>query len=560
MPVSHRPGRAAVLIALAALAAPAVTRADDGARFFAHAPATAKDKTAYQGSVISTTYAMQEFGGTATAIGKSTYGVNQVSTVQRVFSDVRTQLDAKHIGGGHWDARVDLRMRIAANDLPFASSTSTNPYSFSGTYQDGRFGGSEYEARELYVIHHGVHTDVSIGRQYSLKLAATKFDGVKIVNRLSPNWRLLGFGGLYPARGSRSIETDYPRAAPKPGAPADQLGARITPITAGAGAAYGYRSIYGAFGAVGIDPLAIDQRTGVQEAPRLFFSSNGYWRPSKRIDLYHYAVIDAAGAAGPSVTDLSVGANFKPAPNVHIEASYDHVDTETLDVIAQTRLDQPVGDLENPTKDDNPGYIQNNVTVSRISQDEARLSFSVALDHGRFEVTTIGRVRRRPNITLQTIGGGTVSLPAGKAAEFTLRAVDRHSLGGFRLGARATASAGIGTDVNREQSQIVSVDGYRHFAGGKGDLDLSVRYLSGADDNRGETCDLKNIQTCYGAATIAAFTVGGVLYYRFEPNWFFMLGFDGGVRHVATQYDQKGPVPQSPMTVSAGFARFAYRF
>src|SRR5262249_25121727 len=155
---------------------------------------------------------------------------------------------------------------------------------------------------ELYVSHGGERTDVYLGRQIVLDLAATKIDGLRLDYASSQTWTYLAFAGLYPTRGSRSLDTDYPKGQDAMGKPSG----RVLPAAGGAGAAYRTQSAYGALGVVGIAPLSKDRATGTQEQPRVFVTTNGYWRPSSGLDLFHYVVVDFLGAGGAALTNLSL--------------------------------------------------------------------------------------------------------------------------------------------------------------------------------------------------------------------------------------------------------------
>ena len=63
-------------------------------------------------------------------------------------------------------------------------------------------GQNEYELREPWLFRSGKRSDVSLGRQFIADLGAIKFDGLRI-DYASAEATLLGFGGLYPVRGSR---------------------------------------------------------------------------------------------------------------------------------------------------------------------------------------------------------------------------------------------------------------------------------------------------------------------------------------------------------------------
>jgi hypothetical protein len=535
------------LVLAAAAAAHADTPSADQDRFFVDKvddDATV-DTTLWQGSLTSTSFLHRETAGVAPALAGvgGVVGTDNAADFLRLFTDLRAQLDGRHIGGGAWDFRFDGRVRY----VPLVSGKDAW---VSWSPQSGTFGGNEYDLRELYVTHGGERTDVTIGRQYVLDLAAVKIDGLRLDYASSETWTYLAFAGLYPVRGSRSIDTDYPTGVDMAGAPTG----RVMPVAAGAGAAYRTQQTYGALGLVGILPLARDRVTGGQEEPRAFVTSNGYWRPSITLDLYHYAVVDFAGAAGAAVTNLSVGANWKPVPHLHLTGQVNSWDTETLTVQAQTKLNDPTQQLV--------GVVNNEIAVSRIASQSARLGLSVALgDSERYEISTAAELRSRPDLSLSTgMGNPAVSLKAAQSTELMLQVTDRRSIAGLRLSLLALRSFGVGSaNLDRTSTTIVRASAQRSFADDKGEWEADVGYSASSDDNIGVTCTSATIGTCWGASKVSTAALDGFAMYRLGDNWLGLASLEFADQSLQTS-DAAQLVSQPGIIEITALVRLSYRF
>lgn len=495
-----------------------------------------EDRTLWQGSLTSTTFLHREAAGVATPLSTGAVGIENATPFARLFTDLRAQVDGRHLKGGAWDLRLDGRLRYA-------------PPADDFNVQSGTFGGNEYDVRELYLTHGGSRTDLSLGRQIVLDLGGVKIDGLRLDYAASQKWTYLGFAGLYPVRGSRSIATDYPPVRNADGT----RGGRILPAAIGGGAAYRTQQAYGAVGAVAIASLAKDSATGTNEPPRLYLTSNGYWRPRITLDLYHYAVVDVVGANGFALTNLSLGANWKPAPRLRVTGQVNQIDTETLNVQAQTRILDP-----NPQA----GLIQNNVAVSRISSTSARAGLSVALGTAdRFEITTATGLRRRPDITLATGDAATtVTVKAAQAVDVELAAVDRRSVLGMRLSGSVVRSFGVGGgNFARTSGLYVRLGAERDIRGGKGDWQVGLNYAQTSDDNVGVACDQTTLATCWGASKSRILSVDGTASYRLGRSW---LGI--GSLELADQSlkvtDAMTLVSQPAIIMVTAMARVSYRF
>jgi hypothetical protein len=548
----------AILLLWAGLPATAAAQEPGEERFFfvTEEAEDERDTTAYDGSLTSTTFYYREQGDQAAPLMMDGTGPLIASPVDRLFTDLRAQLNARHIGGSKVDFHFDGRGRLSETK----AETPSNPLDMhelpevSG--QSGTFGDNEVELREVYFRRQGSEFDVTVGRQFILELAATKIDGLQVGRKASKEWRYLGFAGFYPSRISRDIREDYP-VGDNNGDPLVYERKRIMPIAGGLGAAYRFERAYGAFGGVGIFPLANDYQTGTLEKPRVFGTANGYWRQSSTVDIYHYLVLDATGAAGAGLTNLTVGLNWQPAPTMRTYAQVTRIDTDTLNVVAQTKLEDP--DPANPATP-----VQNNVEVARIAQDNARVGISVALQN-RFEVSTSGTLRRRPEFSVEAgepnVDSDDLVFPAAQGADITFSAVDRRSVKDLRLGLSATRSFSVGNvNLYRTRSWVARLEGSKEVAKGKGEVEGSFTYVQSNDDNRGAACTPGDPATCYGAAEVQSFTLGGLAHYRFKPDW-FVIGSAAVGRQLMSAADSTGVLQVQPALLTLNLLlRLAYRF
>lgn len=512
-------------------------------------------ETLIDGSLTSTTFFFQELAGAAPPLpgSVSTVGTRVSSPFARLFTDLRGQLSARRIKGSRFEVRVDARYRYVQQQTnPDGATVLNNPTRVIPT-QSGTFGGDELELRELYVRRDGRQYDVYVGRKFQLELAAMKFDGVEVQKRSSKRWSLIGFAGLYPQRGSRNLADDYPKGLKDPNDPASGP-KRIAPLIGGGGAAYRTAHSFGALGAVAILPLATDKQTGTLEKPRVFATSNGYLRASQKVDLFHYLVVDAAGAAGFGLTNLTLGTGLQPRQSVRLSAVLTQVDTETLNVHAQQRLEEPDVNAA--------GQLQNNIEVSRVSQQSARVGLSVALRQARFEVSTSATYRRRGALSLATTGDGArVEFGAANAIDVVLSFVDRRSWKGMRLGGSVLRTFGVGgASLDRTRSLLVRLDASRDLRDGKAAVEGNLSYVNVKDDNVGVSCNALMIETCFGAATVNSFGAGALFYYRFHPSWFALASGNVGRQNVTSAFAPMQQVKLPPATSISLFFRLAYRF
>jgi hypothetical protein len=522
-------------------------------RFFVDKIDTAKteDSTLIQGSLTSTSFGYVERGGTLAVQTGGVTTVPSASQFQRVFTDLRLQTDFRHIAGSRWEARVDVRAR-AVNNPGFVGPDQAP--ATDSRVQSGFLGRNELDIKELWLVRSGARSDVFLGRQFIADLGGVKIDGLRIDYASSSKFTFVGFGGLYPIRGSRSITTDYTALLSNP----DEAGVR-TPAgkytgAGGFGAAYRTANAYGAFGGVALVPFS-------SESPRVFGTSTGYWRRGTKLDLYHLAVIDAVGsnAVNAGLTNLSLGLNYRPDQRLRASLAFHRVDTETLNVQAQAFLVDP---------DPNINVIQNEAYVARIATNHARASLSAGLGSlQRFEVTAAISLRRRGEITLsappQAMGAAPViqPLPAAQSAEVYGSITDRRSVAKLRLGVDGSRVLGVGSSTyQRTTSTSLRVFAARDISEGRGEWEAEVAYSSNADDNAGTVCTPGvDILGCYGAASSTIITAGANLYYRINRDW-FTLGSLFINRNAISHVEMENTVADPPLTGVSGYFRIAYRF
>lgn len=474
--------------------------------------------TLWQGALTLSTFVHSEVSSQGEPVAGGVTGLNSASPYQRLFADARLQLDGRHLGGGKWDMRLDTRLRLAKSGL-----------------QSGAFGGNEYEAREFYAVRGGDRADVFVGRVLVADVAAIKIDGLRLDYGVNRTWTAIGFAGLYPRRGSRSLGDDY---------------RGVYPIAFGGGAAYRTQSAYGAVGAAGILPMGDDTVAGGKEPVRALVSSNGFWRSGKDLVIYHYGVVDLAGAGGFAVTNGSVGVNYRATRAVVLTGALHHMDTETLNVHAQTQLEDAA-----PLA----GVIQNNIEVSRISSTALRGGASMAIGRDdRFELSGSAGLRTRPLVTL-TAEGVTTTIAANKEMELFLQAVAR-DLWGARVALSYLRAFGVDNgNAPQTNAQAIRLVASRGFAQERGLWEGEVGQVAANDNNAGATCDPGNFPTCYGSAGARTFGATGRVYYRFKRDW-FVLGSLELARERLDVASGATVTTQPGMTLITAFARVAYRF
>ncbi len=505
-----------------------------------------------RGSLTITTFGYAE----SSSLIQLSNGATQVSGASdraRLFADTRPILNYRD---DTWDFRLDARLRLS-----------------DARTQSGTFGGNEYQLRELFLRKKAKRYDVQLGRMFLADFAGFVIDGVRIDVRRDKNVRVFGFGGLYPSRTSRSLGDDYPAAKET-----DVLGntvlvggaavrgSRIFPVSAGLGVGYTKDGLSLSSGVGTVMSLSGDTSTqGALEQPRILLSSNGYWRPKEKLDVYHYVVIDLYGSAGFAFTNLSVGSTYRVTPDLRLTGGLNVADTETLNAIAQSRLED---------RDSATTGVHNNIEVTRISHQSLRGAASLSMAKRRYEATLSTTLRRRPKIIVQDKGGNTVvEVPSGQSAELGVRFVDRRSIAGLRLQGQYQYLLGFGKQItqgassitfggSRSDVHVLRISGIRDFSGGKASLEGNIGLVAATDDNREfSNCSDQgqgNI-SCYGTAKSTTISAGGLLYYRLSPQWFVVGNVSVGVQSLTT-VESGLEVSQPGILMVSGLGRLAYRF
>lgn len=525
-------------------------------RFFVDKTDTAKteDGTLVQGSLTSTSFGYHESGDTITPADSA---VPSASNFNRLFTELRLQTDFRHIAASKWDARVDVRGRYTMDP---GGNTNSPTYSLvqPNHTQSGFLGTNELEVKEAWLVRNGARSDVFIGRQFVPDLGAVKFDGLRIDYASSEKFTLLGFGGLYPVRGSRSITDDYTPLLSDPTTDGSRTSAGRFTGTGGFGAAYRTPSAYGSFGGVVIAPLS-------SEDPRVYATSSGYYRSGPKLDFYHFVILDIVGsnAVNAGLTNLSLGLNYKPDQRLRGTLSVNRVDTETLNVQAQAFLQDP---------ERNINIIQNESYLQRIATNEGRASLSAGLGNlQRFEITAAATYRYRGDVTLSAPSGQvdianapvtpvTVTLPSASSAELYGSITDRRSVANLRLALDGSRIFRVGSAAfQRTSTTTLRVSVGRELANGHGEWNGEAAYSTNKDDSVGATCGQMDLLTCYGVSNSTVISVGGNLYYRINRDW-FLLGtlFLNRIALDRTEGMTKSTDPT--VTGLSGYFRIAYRF
>ena len=505
--------------------------------------------TLVQGSITSTSFLYSESGGAYTAPAGSIMGAgNDAGQYSRLFTDLRLQTDLRHIGGGKWDARFDGRIRYVN------SETNLDPNSINQTHvQSGFNGENEYELREAWIVRNGAQSDIFIGRQFVPDLGAIKIDGLRVDYASSQKFTYIGFAGLYPLRGSRSLTTDYVDLKNADGTSAGQFTG-----AGGFGAAYRTPNAYGSFGGVVLAPL------GGGEDPRVYGTATGYWRYGSQLDIYHFAIIDLLGsnAVNGGLTNLSGGINYKPSQRLRLTANYNRVDTDTLNVQANAFLSSP---------DTSGGQVlSNELFITRLATTQVRGGVSAGLGElNRFEISTSVAYRYRPSFLLQIINSpNTETIPLAKSVEVYGSIVDRKSVKDMRLGVDGVRTFGVGSVAyQRNELTAFRVFASHELASGHGEWEGEVGYSASsniATAMGGSTMclnpQLGQVDQCFGSSNGTLVQVGGTLYYRFNRDWLGIASLFVN-RTTITSDDGAGNKTNDPaITGITSFGRLAYRF
>ena len=471
-------------------------------------------------------FLFRETGATAPPLVEDGAPVDSASPVRRYFGDLRAEL----IDGGF---ELDARVRQTT----------------SQRFQAGASGGSEYELRTLKLRVGSRDTALHIGRQYIDAVGATKIDGVALVRRLTTTWSGTLFAGAFPQLGSRSLDTDYPEIRNSDGS----WGSALVPVSGGLGASYAAGTWHGSFGAAAVYTMQDVPEATSSEASRVFVTANGYSRPARWLDIYHFAMADVAGNAGANLTSGNLGVTAHATADVQVSASINHVSTDLLQIAARNVVEDP--------DPGSTGIVQNNLAVVRVSQDLVRGGTSIALARKRFELSLSAGLRRRPGIAVALGDGSMVEFPEAKNADVSMTILDRHSLGDLRVGATATVFYPLGDEgPNRSRGSLVRLSASRTFASGRGEIEADVMGERFRDASGGGMCTTSmDVFSCYGAAKVTAGQAGVLASWRVGREWMVLVDSHVGARSV-TSSSVGGTVDYPRAYSLTAFARLQWRY
>jgi len=520
-------------------------------RFFVDkvdSPATEKG-TLIQGSIASSSFFYGESGGAYPMMGGSTMSGDNAGP-KRLFTELRLQTDFRHIKASRWDARVDVRGRFVPQPDNNVGAGTVTP-TVANRVQSGLLGENEIDFRELWIVRGGKRSDVFVGRQFVSDLGGVRFDGLRVDYAKSAKLTLIGFGGLYPVRGSRSITTDYAELKNEKG----ESAGRFVGI-GGFGGAYRTVSSYGALGAVAEVPF----KTSAESA-RVYVTSSGYRGRGAKLAVYHFILVDVLGSAAKAssasiqLTNLSAGVNYKPNPRLRLTAAFHRVDTETLSVQAGSYLNQP--DLTGV----GGTIVQSDTYLARIATNTARGGISAGLGkQQRFELSTAISYRFRPAFTLRPpdpTATTQVDLPEASSVEVWGSFVDRRSIKGARIGIDASQSFAVGQQAyQRSVLSTARLFVLREMANGRGEWEAEASYSQVKDSVLGMNLGCAMVSDCYGTSNNTLFDIGGQLFYRLKPDWFAI-----GTFHLTRITNKRSDMVTDPTVYGVtGFFRIAKRF
>ena len=518
-------------------------------RFFVDKVDTEKTSkgTLIQGSLTSSSFLWTESGG---PYAGQEQGSN-AARFSRLFTELRLQTDFRHISASRWDARIDARARVV-NTPDETTATSID----RAHVQSGFNGTNEYDLRELWLFRSGKRSDIFFGRQFVPDLGGVKFDGLRVDYAKSERMTLIGFGGLYPLRGSRSLTTDYTELKKKEGDGSFSSAGRFVGA-GGFGGAYRTVNTYGSIGGVVLYPVSGEQ-------PRVYATSSGYWRRGATLDLYHFALVDLYGSQIDTIglTNLSAGANFKPNQRLRLTAAINRVDVDTLAVQANAFLNDPsVGGAN----------VENETYFKRLATNTGRVGVSAGLgEFQRFEISINSTYRARKAITIPKVDGTELRLQGTKGVEVGGTILDRRSIADLRLGLDVVRTIGIGGDtaIAFMRSNIFAVRAFagRELKNGHGEWEAEVTYSTTQDSAAGTECapGAMAVVYCYGSSQGSIISAGGNLFYRINRDW-MAFGSLFITRQNLTYYGNDamamgGPKTDPSVLGASGFGRISYRF
>jgi len=474
------------------------------------------------------TFLFRESGADAPAIVDQGAALTNASPVRRAFGDLRAELAASGLA-------LDARVRQTTSER----------------YQAGASSGGEYEIRTLDYRVGSTATSVTFGRQLIDAVGATKIDGIALTRALTRGVAATVFGGAFPDLGSRSLDTDYVRARRADGTD----GARIVPITGGLGVAVRTPDAHGDLGVAAVHVAQDVPDAPASEKSRVFAASSGYWRIGAPLDVYHFALLDVAGDRGVALTNGSLGVDARPTAAVQLTASLHHVGTDVLQVTARNALADPDPSMI--------GVVQNNLAVTRVSQDAARASASVALAARRFELSASAAVRRRPEVRVDLAdGSGAVAFPETRAADATMAIVDRQSLGGLRAQLSATLTVPLGdAPGNRARGTLLRLSAGRTFAAQRGQIEADVMAERFRDVGGGTGMCMTSLDVfaCYGTSRTTAAQAGALASWRIGREWLVLADAHAGLRDVRSA-SVAGPLAWPRVYSITSFVRVQWRY
>jgi hypothetical protein len=452
--------------------------------------------------------------------------VENASPVHRYFGDLRMELTD---GGFAGDARV--------------RQTTTE------RFQSGAASGGEYELRTLSYRLGGDATSLTLGRQYVEAVGATKIDGAAFAQRLAPAWTATLFAGAFPELGSRSLDTDYPELVNPDGTKADAL----IPITGGAGVSYKTPDYHGDLGLATVYVAQDVPNATTTETSRVFGASSGYWRPATALSIYHFAIVDVAGANGVHLTNGSLGIDAHPTGDIQLNASVNHVSTDLLQIAARNVLADP-----DPTA---IGIVQNNVALIRVSQDVARAGASLAFAEQRFELSASGGFHRRPSVSVQLSDGtGEVVFPEAKSVDATLMLRDRRSIAGLRASLAASMTFPLPGDAPRARGTVIRAAASRAFADDRVQIEADLMGEHFRDDNGAGMCaGSLDVFACYGSSTTTAAQAGALVTWRLAREWLLLADTHLGYQDISGT-SIAGPLVWPHVYSVTAFARVQWRY
>jgi hypothetical protein len=512
-------------IAAACLVGAGPARGDDAAVASSGAEPKADDVDL---RLTLSTFLFRETGADAPAIVDQGAALQNASPVRRTFGDLRTELSASGLV-------LDARVRQTTSER----------------YQAGASSGGEYEIRTLDYRVGSASMFATIGRQFVDAVGATRIDGVALTRRLTGGIAATVFGGAYPELGSRSLDTDYVRARNADGS----AGARLIPLTGGLGIAYRTPDYHGDLGAAAVHVAQDVPDAPASEKSRVFTTSSGYWRIGAPVDIYHFALLDVAGGSGVNLTNGSLGVDARPVAAVQLTASLHHVSTDVLQITARNLLSDPDPSMI--------GVVQNNLAVTRISQDVARASASLALAEQRFELSASGGIHRRPQVRVELAdGSGAVAFPEARSAATTLAILDRRSPGGLRTQLSASLTFPVGhAPGNRARGTLVRLSASRTFSQQRGQVeaDVMAERFRDVDASTGMCMTSLDAFACYGTSRTTAAQAGALASWRIGREWLVLADAHAGYRDVRST-SIAGPVAWPNVYSITSFIRVQWRY